>query len=128
MGDPERERIGRHAPCETDCNMGLLVPKCDSFRERTPPMSNHDRPDDVPVLKSASTALVPLVARIERRARRRWYRWAPDPIFVAHLIAETQQAPQTRRLRRASPADAQSAYKTSQTPTPSAGSRMRQVI
>ena len=73
----------------------------------------------------ASTALVPL-AFVERRARRRWYRWAPDPVFVTHLIAEAQQAPQTRRLRRASPLDAQAAYRAR--PANDAGCRMRQVV
>jgi hypothetical protein len=34
----------------------------------------------------------------------------PDPTFLAQLIATAEQAPQTRRLRRASLADAQSAY------------------
>lgn len=35
----------------------------------------------------------------------------PDPSFVAQLIATAVQAPQTRRLRRASPQDAQSSYR-----------------
>jgi hypothetical protein len=77
--------------------------------------------------KPASRALVPM-ARIERRSRRRWYRWAPDPIFVAHLIAEAQQVPQSRRLRRGSLADAQSAYQARERPMQDAGSRMRQVV
>ena len=77
--------------------------------------------------RPACTALVPL-AYTERRARRRWYRWAPDPLFVAHLIAEAQQVPQARRARRASLADAQTAYRTREMPAPSAGSHMRQVI
>ena len=38
----------------------------------------------------------------------------PDPSFVAQLIATADQAPQTRSLRRASLADAQSAYGASQ--------------
>jgi hypothetical protein len=33
-----------------------------------------------------------------------------DPGFLAHLIATAEQAPQTRLLRRATPADAQNAY------------------
>src|ERR1700760_1112374 len=89
-------------------------------------MSNGDRPDVVPTARPASTALVPLVPRVERRSRRRWYRFVPDPTFVAHLIAQAQQAPQARTLRRASPADAQSAYRTGLAPTQSSGSLMRQ--
>ena len=77
--------------------------------------------------KPACTALVPL-AYTERRARRRWYRWAPDPIFVTHLIAEAQQVPQARGLRRASLADAQAAYRPHQAPAQGVGSRMRQVV
>ncbi|SHN75918.1 hypothetical protein [Bradyrhizobium erythrophlei] len=91
-------------------------------------MVNDSRPNEVPTAKAASTALVPLTPRIERRSRRRWYRFAPDPIFVAHLIAAAEQVPQARTLRRASPADAQSAYRTGHTPAPSAGRLTRQVI
>lgn len=94
-------------------------------------MSNSDQTafDDTadPQAQPESRALVPL-AFTERRARRRWYRWAPDPIFVTHLIAEAQQVPQARRMRRASLADAQTAYRTHQTPVPDVGSRMRQVV
>jgi hypothetical protein len=77
--------------------------------------------------KPASRALVPL-AFTERRARRRWYRWAPDPIFITHLIAEAQQVPQARRVRRASIADAQAAYQPRPTPVQDIGSRTRQVV
>ena len=72
--------------------------------------------------KPASRALVPL-AFTERRARRRWYRWAPDPIFVTHLIAEAQLVPQARRMRRATPADAQAAYRPRQMPAQDVGGR-----
>ena len=77
--------------------------------------------------KPACTALVPQ-AFTERRARRRWYRWAPDPIFVTHLIAEAQQVPQARRVRRASLADAEAAYRPHPTPAQGIGSRTRQVV
>ncbi len=78
--------------------------------------------------KPASRALVPLSAFVERRARRRWYRWAPDPIFVTHLIAQAEQVPQARKARRASMADAQAAYRPRQMPTQDIGRRMRQVV
>jgi hypothetical protein len=77
--------------------------------------------------KPESRALVPF-AFTERRSRRRWYRWAPDPIFVTHLIAQAQQVPQARRVRRASMADAQAAYRPRQTPAEDVGSRIRQVV
>jgi hypothetical protein len=76
----------------------------------------------------ASRALVPVVAFTERRSRRRWYRWSPDPIFVTHLIAQAQQVPQARRIRRGSVADAHAAYRPPQTPVADVGSRMRQVV
>ena len=77
--------------------------------------------------KPESRALVPL-AFTERRARRRWYRWSPDPIFITHLIAEAQQVPQARRVRRGNMADAQAAYRPREIATPAAGSQMRQVV
>ena len=96
-------------------------------------MSGSDRPETAldeptaPEAKPASVALVPL-AQTERRSRRRWYRWAPDPIFVTHLIAAAQQAPQTRRVRQATPADAQAAYQPRRSTARDAGSRMRRLI
>jgi hypothetical protein len=36
----------------------------------------------------------------------------PDPSFVTHLIATAAQMPQTRTLRRASPEDAESSYRS----------------
>ncbi|HZR74338.1 hypothetical protein [Bradyrhizobium sp.] len=78
--------------------------------------------------KPASRALVPLATFIERRARRRWYRWSADPIFVTHLIAEAQYVPQARRIRRTSMADAQAAYRPHPSPTEDIASRTRRVV
>jgi hypothetical protein len=52
----------------------------------------------------------------------------PDPTFVAQLIATADQAPQTRGLRRASLADAQTAYGASQIRRSGTGFRTRQTI
>ncbi|XIA65922.1 hypothetical protein ACFIOY_07115 [Bradyrhizobium sp. TZ2] len=52
----------------------------------------------------------------------------PDPTFVAQLIATADQAPQTRSLRRASLADAQTAYGASQMRSCGTGFRTRQTI
>ena len=52
----------------------------------------------------------------------------PDPSFLAQLIATADQAPQTRSLRRASPADAQTAYGASQVRRCGTGFRTRQTI
>jgi len=48
--------------------------------------------------------------------------------FVAHLIATAEHLPQTRSLRRASPADAQTAYSTKQHQHHGASMRTRQII
>jgi hypothetical protein len=60
--------------------------------------------------KPACVALVPVVASAQ------WSRPSqqpsrPDSTFLTHLIATAEQDPQTRTLRRASLADAQTAYK-----------------
>jgi hypothetical protein len=52
----------------------------------------------------------------------------PDPTFVAQLIATADQAPQTRRLRRASLADAHTAYGAGQSRRRDAGFRTRQTV
>jgi hypothetical protein len=49
-------------------------------------------------------------------------------MFVTHLIATAEQAPQTRSLRRASFADAQTAYRASQSPLRVAWTRTHQTI
>ena len=51
----------------------------------------------------------------------------PDSIFVTHLIATAEQAPQTRTLRRASASDAQAAYTSSHKRVTGAGLKARQV-
>lgn len=52
----------------------------------------------------------------------------PDPTFVAQLIATADRAPQTCCLRRASLADAQTAYGASQIRRSGIGFRTRQTI
>jgi hypothetical protein len=76
----------------------------------------------------ACVALVPMVqsAQWSRTASQQLSR--PSSIFVTHLIATAAQAPQTRSLRRATAADAQTAYGASQRPIERAGVRTRQVI
>ncbi len=93
--------------------------------DQTPPVTDDNATS---AAEPASRALVPLATFVERRSRRRWYRWAPDPVFVTHLIAEAERVPQARRMRRASMADAQVAYGPHPTPPQGAGSRMRQVV
>ena len=52
----------------------------------------------------------------------------PDPTFLAQLIATADRAPQTRGLRRASLADAQTAYGAGQIRRRGTGFRTRQTI
>ena len=76
--------------------------------------------------KPACVALVPVVPTVE------WSR-IPDQgrsraDFVTQLIATAEHVPQTRSLRRASPADAEAAYGAGwhKAPTQAAGVRTRQ--
>jgi hypothetical protein len=76
--------------------------------------------------KPACVALVPVAPSVQ------WPRLPalspPDSNFITHLIATAEQAPQTRSLRRATPADAQTAYRTNQRGFQGAGLRTRQII
>jgi hypothetical protein len=65
--------------------------------------------------KTACVALVPLDAALARPARSDHGLNRPDPRFVAHMIAMAENSPQTRQLRRATPAVAQAAYGSSGT-------------
>ena len=78
--------------------------------------------------RPAGVALAPMVTSTQ---------WAPIPdlrlarpnsTFVTHLIASATRAPQTRSLRRATPADAQTAYKASQHQARDTGIRMRHTV
>jgi hypothetical protein len=74
----------------------------------------------------ASVELVPVTPAVRWSQRPAIAR--PDAIFVTHLIATADQAPQTRSLRRGSLADAQTAYGASQIRHYGVGFRTRQVI
>jgi hypothetical protein len=95
-------------------------------------MSGTDRPEqpvDDSVLadaKPACVALVPVIPTVD------WSR-VPDQQmsradFVTQLIATAEYAPQTRSLRRATPADAQAAYQANRHQAHGAGIRTRQII
>jgi hypothetical protein len=95
-------------------------------------MSGTDRPEqpvDDSVLadaKPACVALVPVIPAVH------WSR-VPDQQmsradFVTQLIATAEYAPQTRSLRRATPADAQAAYQANRQQAHGAGIRTRQII
>ena len=79
-------------------------------------MPNSDRPDQttndgVPAdATPVSSALVPLVASAQWSGIPSQILSRADPTFVTHLIATAEHVPQTCSLRRATPADAQTAY------------------
>jgi hypothetical protein len=85
--------------------------------------------DDVPAdAKPPCVALVPMVTAAK------WSRISssqlplPNSTFVAHLIATAEHVPQTCSLRRATPADALTAYSTNQHRFQVVGMRARQLI
>jgi hypothetical protein len=82
--------------------------------------------DDVLVdAKPACVALVPVIPTAQWSPAR-LQAGPPNPMFVTHLIASAEHVPQTRSLRRATPADAQTAYRAHQHQVQ--GVRTRQII
>ena len=96
-------------------------------------MAGTNRPeptiDDGVVLEAhpACVALVPVIPSTQW-SHGPGLRWSPNSIFVTQLIATAEQVPQTLGLRRATLADAQTAYHASQGPVRGAASRTRQII
>jgi len=86
----------------------------------------NERDDRLVVEATPCVALVPVSGPAQQSRSPR--HWSPDSNFVTHLIATAEHAPQTRGLRRASLADARTAYNAGQNPAGRAGIRMRQVI
>jgi hypothetical protein len=78
--------------------------------------------------KPACVALVPVVPAIQWLQTPCQPLSRPDSTFLTHLIATAGHAPQTCSLRRATPADAQTAYTASQHATDGAGIRTRQLV
>jgi hypothetical protein len=76
--------------------------------------------------KSACVALVPVIPSEQWPRNHR--RWSPNSTFVTHLIATAEHVPQTCGLRRASPADARTAYNARRSPVRDTGGRTRQII
>jgi hypothetical protein len=124
----------RHGPCEDEMTAGRNAPKRDSSAGFRFAMLSNGRPEQpvedgvVADAKPACVALVPVipVAAWSRASHLEPSR--PNSIFVTHLIATAEQVPQTRSLRRATPADAQTAYRASQHQVLGAGIRTRQII
>jgi hypothetical protein len=97
-------------------------------------MSNSARPEqtaengDVLDAKPACMALVPLIPPTQWPNIPGGLPSRPNSTFVTHLIATAAQVPQTRVLRRATPADAQTAYRATQHQTQGTGIRPRHII
>jgi hypothetical protein len=88
--------------------------------------ANQMADDSVADAGPACTALVPVVPTAQWSHSRPQPR--PNSIFVTHLIATVEQAPQTRSLRRASASDASAAYTANRHPVVSTGLRERQIV
>jgi hypothetical protein len=71
------------------------------------------------------TALIPLTPTLAWACKVPLPR--PDPGFVTQLIANAEHLPQASRLRRATPADANTAY-GGKRPLGSVSARTRQVV
>ena len=61
---------------------------------------------------ASDNALVPVSALAQRSALAGQSRLLSEAPFLTHLIATAEQIPQTRTLRRATPAEAQAAYRS----------------
>jgi|SRR6266404_2018216 len=84
--------------------------------------------DGVADARPACVALVPVNPSVERTRTSHLRSARPSAFFVTHLIATATQAPQTRSLRRASLADAQTAYSVSRRVPQMVGFRSRHTI
>lgn len=130
---PEPNGRDRHGFCEVEFGKGRHAPKCDSSTGFRFAMSDGGRPEQatdngvVADARPACVALVPVAQQTE------WTRTAGQPCsrpastFVAQLLATAEHAPQTRSLRRATAADAQTAYGAHRQAA-GTGIRTRQVI
>jgi hypothetical protein len=77
-------------------------------------------------VETPCAALVPVTATVYRAATFAVTR--PNASFVTHLIATAEHVEQTRELRRAAPADALSAYRSSEQSVRDVRASMRQTI
>jgi hypothetical protein len=73
-------------------------------------------------------ALVPMVQSTEWTSTVGQQPARPASTFVTQLLATAEHAPQTRALRRATAADAQTAYGANRSEVRTAGIRTRQII
>jgi hypothetical protein len=130
----QRAAENRHNPCEDEVEKGRNVPNRDSSAGFRLAMLSNGRPEQVvddgaPAdARPACVALVPTVSPGQSSQASSQQLSRPSAIFVTHLIATAERAPQTRSLRRATAADAQAAYSANQPPVHDASFRTRQII
>jgi hypothetical protein len=79
-------------------------------------------------LKPACMALVPMVTSAQWSQIPSHLLSRSNSTFVTHLIATAEHVPQTCSVRRATAADAQTAYSANQHRVQGAGMRARQII
>jgi len=97
-------------------------------------MSDNGRPEQaiddggVADARPACVALVPVAQPTQWTGRANQQPSRPASTFVAQLLATADRAPQTRDLRRATAADAQTAYSANPQQARAAGIRTRQII
>jgi hypothetical protein len=97
-------------------------------------MTGSGRPEQTDHDGNVADARPPCVALVPMVQPTQWTRTASQPsarpasTFITQLLATADHAPQTRNLRRASAADAQSAYSANRLQGPCAGIRTRQII
>ena len=133
-GHSERTRTDRHRPCDKGAVTGRDVPKRDNSTGFRCAMSGTDQPGQAADDGVLADAKPPCVALVPMVTPARWsqvsssQRPLPNSTFVAHLIATAEHVPQTRSLRRATPADALTAYSANQHRLRGAGMRARQII
>jgi hypothetical protein len=93
-------------------------------------MSDNDRPEQMVDDAVAAQEKPPCMALVPAVSTVRWSRVPDQQLsradFVTQLIATAEHLPQTRSLRRATPADAQAAYGAQGRPVRTAGIRTRQ--
>lgn len=78
--------------------------------DRTSPLASPVQTASTAAHDGNGTALIPL-QRLPLRTQPALHSGRPDAAFVTHLIATAAHEPQTRSLRRASPADALTRYR-----------------
>lgn len=131
-GRKEQPLEARHSSCDVSIVQAQNVLKRDRsvqtgftrVKDGQPAQSMEDA--DLADAPPACVALVPVLQSVQWSSIQPLPR--PGSCFLTQLIATAEQAPQTRTLRRATAADAQTAYAASRHPTRGAGLRTQHIV